>query len=340
MQAIKTLVIGHGLSATVFHLPFLQSLPEFELVAISSSQLLTDRYPASVTIDANAHKLLHESPCELVVITSPNRSHVEWAYAALAAGKHVLVEKPLAISSAAAKALAAFATQQQRLLVPFHNRRFDDDFLFIQQQLQQQQRLGSIHWFESHYHRFRPVPQARWKEANVEGCGIVYDLAPHLIDQALALFGMPTTISATIKALRPSKVSDGHTAGDDMFSMVLQYPNLHVQLSSSPFCAESAPRRFYVGAAKGSCEIKGFDPQEGWLRHQIPAPTRQAMLATADGESAQSLPQGDYGQFYRQLALAIRQQAPVPVPVQAAIDGLRLLELAYQSARTGQQLHI
>ncbi|MFC6670798.1 oxidoreductase [Marinobacterium aestuariivivens] len=305
---IRTAVIGYGLSARVFHLPFIRRQPELELVAISSRQPeLRQDYPQLQHFDEGA-ALIDGCDAELVVITAPNDSHFALARQALEAGRHVLVEKPFVVTSAEGEALITLAERRQRTLAVYHNRRFDGDFLTLQE-LVQQGRLGEIRYFESHFDRFRPQPRARWREQAGAGSGILYDLGPHLIDQAQALFGTPQAITGRCRELRTGAEST------DYFHLLLHYPEREVVLHSSPFCA--APTlRFMVQGTQGSYCKYGLDPQEDALRAgSLPdgadwgrePPSQYGQLHTADGsETVATLP-GDYRRFYGSLVRALQQ---------------------------------
>jgi len=338
---LKTAVIGYGLSARTFHLPFIKRQPELELVAISSRQpeLAIDYPKLSHYPDASA--LIAESDAALVVITSPNHSHFPLAKAALERGKHVLLEKPLVLSSEEGQQLAAVARHSGRKLAVYHNRRFDGDFLTLQQIIQSGA-LGAIHYFESHFDRFRPEPRARWREQAGPGSGILWDLGPHLIDQALCLFGMPQAISATCRTLRPGGEST------DYFHLQLHYPDKEVVLHSSPFCANPT-LRFMLQGTKGSYQKFGLDPQEDMLRAgAVPGGVDWALeqaecfgeLATVERRVRYPTMAGDYGVFYQQLVAALMDDAELPVPLADALAGIRLIELAILSSELGQRIEV
>lgn len=359
---IKTAVIGFGLSARVFHLPFIATNANFNLVGISTTQSEATLCWPDVQIYADADSLIEHSDASLIVITAPNRAHFSLAKAALLAGKDVLVEKPLAVTVAEAIELQRLATQQQRKLAVFHNRRFDDDFLAVRQ-LAQSEALGTIQLMYSRFDRFRPQVQARWKESAEAGNGILYDLAPHLLDQTIALFGAPDQITASCQSLR-----GGDSAGAvDYFQLRLDYlataaapdkaaqPPRQVVLSSSPYCAHPAPR-FELHGTGGSFISLGLDPQEQILRdalQQSPdTPTavfasarwqqrqqaRRGEICAAGGCQSIAMPQSDYAGFYQQLALFLNDRGAAPVPLADAILGLQLIELALQSSREQRTL--
>lgn len=350
---IKTAVIGFGLSARVFHLPFIASNTDFQLVGISTSQPEVAECWPGVQIYADADSLIQHTDASLIVITAPNRAHFSLAKTALLAGKDVLVEKPLAVTMVEAIELQKLAQQRQRKLAVFHNRRFDDDFVALQQLLQSGQ-LGAVQLMYSRFDRFRPQVQARWKESAEPGNGVLYDLAPHLLDQAIVLFGAPDSITASCQSLRAG-APQGDAAGIDYFQLRLDYlatatlPARQVVLSSSPFCAHPAPR-FELHGSGGSVVSLGLDPQEQILRsallHTPQQPTavfespewlqrsqhRHAELWTQAGKTILPFAASHYGDFYQQLALYLQGLGPAPVPLADAILGLELIELALQSS--------
>lgn len=353
---IRTAVIGYGLSAKVFHLPFLRCLPGFALVAISTSQPAAASLYPHVNVYPDADSLLDSTDAELVVICAPNNEHARLAERALRLGKHVVVEKPFACSFADAVSLQALALSQQKMLAVFHNRRFDDDFLALQQLLTSSQ-IGAARLLISRYDRCRPLVKARWKESAAPGNGILWDLAPHLLDQAIALFGRPDAITAHCLALRdaasaePLPGIDPHfKAGTDYFQLTLHYQAsanrkaLAVQLGSSPY-QHLEPVRFELHAEQGSFRCFGVDPQEALLAQDVLAFDSQAQRhgeLHRHGQSQQYLlPRGDYSQFYRTLAAQLQTGTlQPPVPVEDALLGIQLLELAEQSSRQGRTIYL
>ncbi|WP_305857615.1 oxidoreductase [Balneatrix alpica] len=339
---LKTAVIGYGLSAQVFHLPFIRQQPELQLVAISSSQAQVRQDYPDIQHYLEAEQLIADTDAELVVITSPNDTHFPLARQALLAGKHVLVEKPFVVTTQQGEELIKLAKQQQRQLLVYHNRRYDGDFLTLQQ-LIRDQRLGQIRYFESHFDRFRPQPRSRWREQAGVGTGILFDLGPHLLDQALLLFGLPQALSAHCRQLRPGAEST------DFFQLHLHYPDKEVLLNSSPFCA-NPNLRYLLQGQLGSYVKYGLDPQEDALRAgQLPGhPEWGQEPVTAYGQlylaeqPALTLPTqaGNYQRFYQDMVATLLKGAAAPVSAEEALQGIRLIELAYQSSQQGRTLEV
>ena len=137
----------------------------------------------------------------LVVIATPNHTHVQFTKMALGAGKHVAVEKPFALTLEQARELASLARRTRLVLAAFQNRRWDGDFLAVTALLGRSV-LGDVSHFESHFDRYRPTVRDRWRERAGPGTGLWYDLGPHLVDQALQLFGLPDRVTAMLAAQR------------------------------------------------------------------------------------------------------------------------------------------
>ncbi len=233
---LKIGLMGYGFSGATFHAPVIEHCARASVVAIATGQPERARadYPeASVVADFDA--LLALGHVECIVVATPNDTHFDLAKRALEAGKHVVVDKPVTLNAADARTLAGLARARGRLLAPFHNRRWDGDFLTVRELLASGQ-LGRITHCEAHFDRFRPGVRPRWREEASRGGGLLLDLGPHLIDQALALFGTPATVTATVKAHRD------HAGAPDYVHLQLGYDGLEVVLHASALVALAPPR--------------------------------------------------------------------------------------------------
>jgi len=299
-------------------------------------------WPA-VEVLADAHSLIARADLDLVVIASPNDSHHPLAHAALMAGRNVVVDKPFTLTLAQARELAALAQARGRLLSVFHNRRWDGDFLTLRA-LVEGGELGRIVHLESAFDRYRPVVRDRWRESAEPGAGLWFDLGPHLLDQALQLFGTPQAIALDQAVLRDSGRCD------DWFQARLCYPGRRVVLRASMLAAAASPR-FVVHGTRGSWVKQGLDPQEEALkagaRPTWPAAPgwgvdRQPSLLTRAGADAlrtEPLPLccGGHGAFYAALRDALQGLGDNPVPASQACAVMAWLELGQRSAREGRE---
>lgn len=339
MTDIGVGLVGYGLGGRAFHAPYIATTPGMRLRAVVSSnadKVRADWPDAKVVPDVAA--LLGEPDIDLVVISSPDEFHAAHALAALDAGKHVLVDKPFATTLADARRAAAEAERTGRLLTVFHNRRWDADFLTLRR-LIDAGTLGRIVQFESHFDRWRPVPAPVWKEARAGGSWS--DLGPHLVDQAICLFGKPQTISLQLATLR-----EGAPA-PDYFHAVFGYEGLQVILHSSKLAADNS-LRFVVHGTEGSWIKHGLDPQEAAVvAGNLPAgpdwgkdPVEGVFTSDADGGEQRTIAneRGDYRRFWQALADAIRGEGPNPVPADEALAVMEVLNAGIRSAELARPI--
>lgn len=336
-------LIGYGMAGQQFHAPFISVVPRLRLAAVATSR--TGPFPelGEARIVADPRAIIDDPALDLVVIASPNRTHFVLAEAALNAGKHVVVEKPFMVGLDEADAVIALAAQRKRLLSVFHNRRWDGDFRTIQR-LIASGRLGEISHCAMCWDRFRPEAKRSWRDDPGPGAGLLADLGPHLVDQALVLFGPPEAIKADLAIQR-----DGGEV-DDCFELQLHYGAMRVLLGASMMMPEPRPRFMLRGRA-GSFIKHGLDPQVVQLVREGLDPadprfgeeTEEAFgsLTSADGSIERiATERGHYGEFYEGVAAAILDGAPPPVDPADARLGLVIIELARSSAVEGVRLPI
>jgi scyllo-inositol 2-dehydrogenase (NADP+) len=290
-----------------------------------------------VEVINNVEQLLSDEQIDLIIITTPNTTHQSIAKQALLAGKHVVVEKPFVNHGKDAEELIEIAAMNNRVLTVYHNRRWDNDFLTVKQCMESGA-LGEIYSFESHFDRFRPQVSQRWREQDLEGSGIVYDLGAHLIDQALMLFGQPETVQGDVLVQRENGVAD------DYFHIIMGYGKLRVILHSSCIVKSSGPR-FQVHGNKGSFIKFGLDSQEEALKAGKTlgdslwgkdSEDRYGELSTQMGglnqtSKIETVP-GSYESFYKELYHSIIDHTPVPVLAADAMITIKLIEAVKQSS--------
>ncbi|WP_427980336.1 oxidoreductase [Agarivorans sp.] len=324
-------IIGFGLSGRVFHGPLISAHPQLNLLAIASSrqQEIADSYPHTMCLSSD--ELIAHPDIDIIVIASPNSLHAEQAKQALLAGKHVVVEKPLAVTSEQCLELQAIAEQSGKCLSVFHNRRWDSDFLTIQQLLASQS-LGEVHSYRAHFHRYRPEVKQRWKELDPQGGGVLYDLGAHLIDQALCLFGKPERLWAYLASQRKGALTP------DCFDLHLIYPDKKVQLCCSSLVIEPGPR-FQIHGSKGSYAKWGLDPQEQQLSAGLSAKAatfgadsnRSEIHLASQASLHKPLMKGNYLAFYDNFVNAVNNGTPLAVSAGQAAEVIKIIELAMQS---------
>jgi scyllo-inositol 2-dehydrogenase (NADP+) len=246
-----------------------------------------------------------------------------------------VIDKPFTVSVEEADALIALARERGRMLTVFHNRRWDGDFLTVRKLLP---RLGEVRLFEAHWDRFRRDIRSGWKDAADGGAGSLNDLGPHLIDQALLLFGLPEALSADVLAQRAG------AEVDDYFALTLHYGAMRVVLGASTLIMDPRPR-FALHGTNGSFVKYGLDPQEAALKAGADPRTAGedtaenfGTLTTEAGVERVPTEQGRYLAFYEGVVAAIRNGAPPPVDPADAREGLRIIELARRASEEGRRL--
>ncbi|HED4182478.1 oxidoreductase [Enterobacter mori] len=335
-KTINIALIGYGFVGKTFHAPLIQSIEGLTLAVVSSrDEEKVKRDLPDVLVVATPEEAIQHPDVDLVVIASPNATHAPLAALALNAGKHVVVDKPFTLDMQEARELIALADEKQRLLSVFHNRRWDSDFLGIKQVIEEG-RLGKVKLFESHIDRFRPEVRVRWREQNVPGSGLWFDLGPHLIDQTLQLFGLPQSVQGNIATLR-----DGAEI-NDWAHVVLNYPEHKVILHASMLVA-GGTSRFTVHGDKASVVKARIDQQEAQLlAGVIPGSeswgedSDDMVLFDAAGDATRlKTPKGDQRQYYINVRDALTGTIGNPVHPVEALAVMAVLEAAVRSSETG-----
>ena len=329
-------LIGFGLSGRYFHSPFLTTNAGFKLkTVVERSKNEAQEFDPSIENARSVDELLSDPSIDLVFICTPNDTHFPYAMDALENGKHVVIEKPFSATEEEAKQLIAVAEEKGLILTAYQNRRWDSDFLTIKK-LIEEDKLGDIVEYECRYDRFRPVvPTESWKEKSVPVGGNLYNLGPHLIDQALVLFGEPLTVTAEIRSVRPNSEID------DYFDVRLGYADKLVIVKSSLMVYENF-LRYHLHGTKGSFIKGGLEPQEETLRKNI-LPTEKPwgvepenrwgkLYSEAFTGIIESEP-GDYAPFYQNVYDAIVHGAELAVKPSEILRTTRVIDLAFQSSK-------
>lgn len=335
-------LVGYGLAGRVFHAPLIAHTPGLRLhtVVSSAAEKVRADFP-DVRVVADPAQAFADPAIDLVAIATPNHLHAPQAIAALEAGRHVIVDKPFALSSAQAREVFAAAQRAGRIASVFQNRRWDADFLTLRA-LVASGALGEVAELHSHFDRFRPQVPDRWRERAGPGSGLWFDLGPHLLDQALHLFGPPLSLQADIAVQR------GEAVVDDWFHVVLRYARLRVILHAGSLVAANG-LRFAAHGRSGSFIKHGLDPQEAALREGVQPgspgwgedPQPGELTTLEDGQLLQrSLqgPPGDYRACYAAMRDAILGHGAPPVSAEDALQLMQLLEAAAASASSGRSI--
>ena len=346
----SVVLFGFGVGGRFFHAPFIASTPGLRLAAIVTNdpgradQARAEHPEAEVLgVDQALERL---DTFDVVDVSTVNRSHIPLGIAALAAGRDVVIDKPVAVDRRGVETLADAASRADRWVVPYHSRRWDGDFRTVQS-LIADGRLGAVHRFESRFERWRPVPKGGWRESvdPGEGGGLLLDLGSHLADQAMVLFGPVASVYAELRSVRRG-VPD-----DDVFVALTHASGTLSHLWASAVAADVGPRFRLLGAA-GAFSCTGMDPQEAWLHGgarpstsepgawgAYPAEQWGTVGSSSEREAVPTV-NGDIGGFWRELVVALERRSQPPVTVADGVRCLAVLDAARESARTGRTVAV
>ncbi len=336
---INTALVSFGMSGKVFHAPFLATNSNFNLAGCweRSTKNIEAAYPGAKSYHSY-EALLADASIDLVIVNSPNDTHFTYAKSALLAGKHVVVEKAFTVTAKEADELDELAKNKGLKLAVYQNRRYDADFLTLQKLIQEGE-IGTLQDVQISFERYRTtLSPKKHKESVSPGSGLLYDLGPHLVDQAILLSGMPLAVFADIRITRKVSIID------DYFTMILYYPSHRITLTSGMLFMTDGPG-YRVYGTKGCFIKKRSDVQEadliagkmpnnaGWGAE---APTDYGTLYSdmnglITNKVIPSIP-GNYGLFYDKLADAILNNGPLPTTASEGANIIRILEAARNSA--------
>lgn len=344
-KIINTAIAGFGMSARVFHAPFLHTDPRFQLKKVfeRSTNHAEERYDYVETVRNFTALLTDET--DLIVITTPNSTHYEMAKQAIIAGKNVIVEKPLAVTAEQAKELAEMAKEKNVTLSVYQNRRWDNGTLTVKH-IVENNLVGDVVDYEIRMDRYSKSKNAKaWKETGEKGTGLVYDLGVHLMDQVVDLFGKPTALYADVRTQHKD------AAGDDNFRITFYYPDKNVVMSASKYSRENPPHIALHGRL-GSYIKQHTDNQEALLSKGV-APIGEwntesekdwgILNSEINGEAIRqkfkTVP-GNYQAYYDNIYAVLTQQAELSVTAEQAAFVLELIEKVYESAKCGRKLAV
>jgi predicted dehydrogenase len=348
-RPLRVGLLGYGLAGRVFHAPLIAACPDLVLAAVVTRDperraALHAMHPDAEALDAPEQLWERAGSLDLVVVATPNRSHVPLARAALHAGLPVVVDKPLAPSAAEARALIDEARVRGRRLTVFQNRRWDGDFLTVRK-LITEGALGAVHRLESRFERWNPVPRPGWRESGdpADAGGLLFDLGAHLVDQAVQLFGPVRAVYGELDRRRAGVVID-----DDAFVALSHASGVRSHLWMSKVAAQRAPR-FRVLGDRATFVKYGLDGQEPAMAVGVGPGSASWGEEPADrwgflGEEGTAQPvatvPGNYPRFYAELAAALRSDAPLPVDPDDAVAVLEIIEAARASAEHGRVVQL
>ena len=337
---IKTGICSYGMSGKLFHAPFIDAHPGYNLSAIVErhNNDSMERYP-NVKLYRSVEELCADKELQLIVVNTPTHLHFEQAKLVLLAGKNMVIEKPFAITVKEAEELTALAEKNNLFLSVYQNRRYDGDYRAVKDIIEKGL-LGELREVEIRYDRYRPSYGGKpHKEGDMPGAGILYDLSPHLVDQAIQLFGFPNAVFADVIKMRDD------VAVPDYFELLFYYDKLRVRLKATCIAREST-NAYTLHGMKGSFLQQRSDMQENELlagtkpslENWCPAASSpDGLLHTEiNGEvirkETTSSP-GNYMGYYDDVYKALTGQGSNPVPAADGIKNMRIIEAALESMK-------
>jgi scyllo-inositol 2-dehydrogenase (NADP+) len=348
-MSLRIALIGYGLAGSTFHAPVISAVPGLRVTAVVTGNPERQRQSRAEIPDARV--LAHPDEVwsaaadfDSVVIATPNAAHLALGRAAITAGLPVVIDKPLAVSSAEAAELVELARVRDVLLSTYQNRRWDAEMLTLQRLLEDGE-LGRVHRFESRFERWRPRPKPGWRESGdpAVGGGTLLDLGTHLVDQATHLFGRVTNVYGEVSALRRDVAVD-----DDVFVALKHASGVTTHLWASALAAQRGPRLRVLGDG-AAFVAPDLDPQEEALRNgrrpgdggwgEVPEASWPSIWTGDDARRVRSAP-GAWPRFYELWRDALLGQGPVPVDPEDAVTTLQILEAAALSAQSGQVISL
>lgn len=339
---IRVALIGYGLGGRSFHAPVIAATAGMRIAAIVTGNIDRQRlaaaeHPGARLVETPAELLQNLTGIDLVVISTPNRTHVPLALQSIEAGCPVVVDKPVATTSDEARVLVAEARRREVFLSVYQNRRWDGDFLTLRK-LIADGALGAVHRFESRLERWRPLPKGGWRELAdpSEAGGLLFDLGSHLIDQALCLFGPVTEVYAELDRRRPGMAVD-----DDVFVALTHASGVRSHLWTSALVAQTGPRLRVLGDVAAYTKVTADVQEDALRRGERPdgpqwgvEPAAQYGLLGIDGNTRAVITErGDYREFYAGVGRSLREGAPPPVDPRDAIAVLEIIERARVNLR-------
>ncbi len=342
IQPIITGLLAYGMSGKLFHAPFLSTNPHFKFKGIVErhEKKAQERYSELISYD-HTFELLNDKEIELVVINTPSHTHYQLAKEAMEAGKHVLLEKPAAATVEQVRRLFEISNETGKKLMIYQNRRYDSEFMAAREVIESG-RLGELIEVHLRYDRYRIAisPKIFKESSGYAASGMLYDLGPHMLDQAFVLFGKPICYDKVLSTHRPG------SQVPDFFSFRLTYPNgLNVYLTASILVAGRQASTVIHGTIGSFIKnrddvqeaqlIEGMLPNDDAYGIEKTGSEGKLVIMGADNEKqTEMVPslRGNYNYIFDAVYHTVRQNALFPVTEEHIAWQLELLEAPANNA--------
>lgn len=342
MSPIGTAIVALGYAARTFHIPLVTREPLLKLIGIVSSDS-GKRVEIAESMHlhpySNLDEALNDPRIQLIVIASPHTAHADHAIASLRAGRHVVVDKPMCLSTDEADRMFKAAHDAQRILTVFHNRRWDGGHLAVKHAVHSGA-IGSLRSLELAMNRNGLSRKSIWRNQAHEAGGRLVDLGIHLIDEALQLLDEPiASVTTFMQRDWPDADVESHA------TVVLRtVSGRHATLDVGSLTRYTKPAYLAIGTEATFVKF-GADPQERALAEnnaalRIEDEAQAPTLLTSKGPTRLPITPGRWEAFYENVAQAIHGQAPLAVTESQMRAVIRVLEAARRSARDGRPIEI
>ncbi len=341
--------IGYGLGGRVFHTPLVNAVPKMRLHSVTSRseekrQLAQEHW--GVKTVPTVEELLDDDALDLVVVSTPHITHRDLVIQCLSAGKHVVVDKVMAMSVAEAAEMIAAADSAGKLLNVFQNRRWDGDYLTVRSIIDEGL-LGEVLISESCVVSYAKRG-GTWRQSAALGGGPFRDWGAHLIDQLLRLYGPAESVWADFLY---TDDYDVETAG-----------HCHITHKSGArsvfecgFVSRIGRPRWTIQGTEGALVKTGLDPQEPRLKEGLvedvsprtgeyePRENHARVVSEVSGaktETTIATKPGRYVSYYENIADMLLNDAEPAVRLDEILEELAVIDAAVKSAATGDVVRL
>ncbi|MCL2478504.1 MAG: Gfo/Idh/MocA family oxidoreductase [Treponema sp.] len=287
-------------------------------------------------------ELLADPKVDLVLVSTPNDLHKPLVIKVLEAGKNVVSEKPVTLSSGDFQQMIDASVKAKKIFTVHQNRRWDEDFLTVKK-IYDEKLLGEIFRIESRVHGSRGIP-GDWRGSPEHGGGMVLDWGVHILDQALQMIpGKVKKVYATFTHITNELVEDG-------FSAELTFENGLVYLAEVGTNNFINLPRWYVLGRDGTAVVEDFSVNGKMVRitdwnknDAVPIKTAAGLTKTMaprtkDTIKEEPLPavKSDIRDFYRNVLAAIEGREKLKVSLESVMRNMKLMEAIFRSVKTGK----
>ncbi|MBP7128871.1 MAG: Gfo/Idh/MocA family oxidoreductase [Trichococcus sp.] len=348
MKKLKVTIIGYGGMGS-FHAKLIQANPEVEvhgIFDISESRQQAgeaDGYSAYASLE----EALNDACADTILIATPNDVHKEIAVQALEAGKHVICEKPVTLTSEELSEIMNTAEEQGRVFMVHQNRRWDSDFQMVKD-LYEKRKIGEIFHIESRVQGANGIP-GDWRHLKAHGGGMLLDWGVHLFDQLLYMVDSPLAkVAADLSYILGDEVDDG-------FISYLTFENGVTALVEVGTTNYIKLPRWYIKGTKGSAVIEDWDlkgkivKQSGLEFVVAPKPIKagQGLTKTMAPPSEESIIKEKFEKvatqmdpFYTNFAKVVRGESEPIVKNEEVLQLMKIIESIFEAAETGQVIDV